>query len=101
MSRFAAACAKAYRAKHDGTRLVLILPYLPTERRDNYPDEYDMTLYPPLEHVPPRYAISHRNRWMVDQADVIIAYVTRSWGGAHAMLQYATKKGRPVFDLTQ
>lgn len=27
------------------------------------------------------WAIFRCNRWMLEQADVVVAYVTRSWGG--------------------
>ena len=37
--------------------------------------KYDGTLYPPLETIPRRFAISHRNRWMVDAAGVGVACV--------------------------
>ena len=32
-----------------------------------------------------KFAISRRNEWMVDQADVVVAYVTHGWGGAAAV----------------
>ena len=41
---------------------ILILPY-PDRKADM--TLYDSTLYPPLENVPKRFAISHRNKWMV------------------------------------
>ena len=34
---------------------------------------YDWTVYSGLENVPRRYAISHRNRYMVDKADFVVA----------------------------
>ncbi len=43
---------------------------------------YDETTYPPPENTPLRYAISRRNKWLVAQADTIIAYIICSWGGA-------------------
>lgn len=68
---------------------VLVLPYL-----DRKYDEklYDSTVYPPLENVPKRFTISKRNEWMVEQADVVIAYVTHDWGGAAKTLEYAVRK---------
>jgi len=55
-----------------------LIPYL---NREYSTDLYDDTTYPPLEDVPKKYAISRRNEWMVDQADVVVAYVTHGWGG--------------------
>jgi hypothetical protein len=60
--------------------------------RDYDESLYDGTTYPPLEEVPPKFAISKQNEWMVDQADVVVAYVTHGWGGAAATLQYAERK---------
>ena len=51
------------------------------------------TLYPDgLELVPKRFAITHRNRWMVEHSEFIIAYVNRSYGGAAQTLSYAERK---------
>ena len=75
---------------------ILILPYLDKQVDASH---YDGTIYPPLENVPKRYAISHRNRWMVDQADMVIACVDHDWGGAAKTLEYAVKKGRRIINL--
>ena len=53
-------------------------------------------MYPALEHIPRRYAITHRNRYMVDKADFVVAYVTHGWGGAAETLEYANKKKKSV-----
>ena len=37
------------------------------------------------------WAIFRCNRWMLEQADVVVAYVTRSWGGA---AQFAARGAR-------
>ena len=71
--------------------LILVLAYLNTERNTS---GYDSTVYPPLEAVPRRVAITHRNRWMVDVADVVVAYVLHDWGGAATTLRYANQKAK-------
>lgn len=43
---------------------------------------YDDVVFPPIESVLFKFAISRRNEWMIDKADVVIAYVTHSFGGA-------------------
>ena len=55
--------------------------------------------YPPIENVPLRYAISKRNEYMVEKADVIIAYVNHSWGGAATTLEYAKRKHKNIQEL--
>jgi uncharacterized phage-like protein YoqJ len=72
---------------------VLVLAYLNQEIDTEH---YDETSYPPLEEVPQRFAISRRNRWMVDQADTVIAYVLHDWGGAVQTLQYAMRKHKRI-----
>lgn len=81
------------KTKYPHIQSVLVLPYL-----DRKVDAgiYDYTTYPPLERVPRRYAISHRNRWLEDQSDVVIAYVLHSWGGAASTLEYAQKKNKTI-----
>ena len=74
-------------------RSALVLPYLD---RKIAAEEYDHTIYPPLETVPTRFAILKRNRWMVDKADVIVAYVIHEWGGAAATLRYAESREKTV-----
>ena len=54
---------------------------------------------PPLEKVPPKYAISERNKWMVSEADLIIAYVKYARGGAYSGLQYARRRGKRIINL--
>ena len=77
---------------------ILILPY-PDRAEDA--SLYDGSIYPPLENVPKRYAISHRNLWMVNQADMVIAYVDHDWGGAAKTLETAQKKKLPIINLAE
>ena len=46
--------------------------------------------------VPRRFAISYRNRWMVESADVVVAYVLHDWGGAAKTLRYAKQKKKQI-----
>ncbi len=91
--RFATCCQK-YKQTHPHVTLVYVTPY-PNRTQSGY----DATLYPPLETVPPRFAVSRRNRYMAERADVVIACVTRDWGGAYATFCHAKRKGKVVFNL--
>ncbi|MBQ8400999.1 MAG: hypothetical protein IJX14_03625 [Clostridia bacterium] len=75
---------------------ILILPYLDKQVDTSL---YTGTLYPPLENVPKRFAISRRNKWVVEQSSVIVAYVDHSWGGAVKTLEHAVKKGLRIINL--
>ena len=89
-------CAVTLREMQKGyphIRLILVLPYL---NSNILTAVYDETLYPPLETVPKRFAISKRNEWMVQESDVVVAYVTHGWGGAAKTLAYAEKKKKQI-----
>lgn len=79
-------------------RSSLVLAYL---NRDYNAELYDDTIYPPLERVPLRHAISQRNRWMVDTADVVVSYVIHSYGGAATTLRYAERKCKRIIRLVE
>jgi uncharacterized phage-like protein YoqJ len=93
--RMAASVVWELKKKYPQIQSVLVLPYLD---RKICADNYDGTTYPPLEAVPKRFAITHRNRWMVDQSDVVIAYVLHGWGGAAKTLEYAQRKHKLIIN---
>lgn len=78
----------------------VILAYMPGKKEEFPAADPPMTIYPDgLESVPPRFAITHRNRWMVEQADRMIAYVGHGYGGAAQTLRYAQRKKLEVHNL--
>ena len=89
----AASVLREQKKRYSQIELVLVLAYLNTGRDTS---GYDSTVYPPLETVPRRFAISHRNRWMVESADVVVAYVLHDWGGAATTLRCANQKKKQI-----
>lgn len=95
----AAAAVRVAKTVHrdKNVQLYLIEPYLHTGlNRDKDYNEilYDGIIIPQeLVGVPPKAAIQKRNRWMVDQAELLIAFVYRDYGGAYETLKYANRKG--------
>ena len=69
------------------------------KRKNDILNVYDSIIYPPLENVPYKFAISKRNQWMVQQSDFIIAYVSTHFGGAYKTLLYAHKQNKPYVNL--
>ena len=88
-----AAVLRELKKDYPHIRLILVLPYLNSSM---ITEGYDETVYPPLESVPKRFAISRRNEWMVRECDVVIAYVTHGWGGAVKTLEYAQRKKKRI-----
>ena len=60
------------------------------------------TIYPyGLETVPRRYAISARNRWMIENSDIVVSYVTHNVGGAAKIKELAEKKHKIVINIAE
>ena len=59
----------------------------------------DTSIYPPIENTPPRFAITKRNEWMMTNADLIIAYIDHSYGGAYKSLEVAKRKRKKIINI--
>ena len=81
--------------------LIFITPYLDKNysKLEFAKYHYDDVIFPPLEKVPRKFAILKRNEWMVNEADLVIAYVMYSWGGAAKTLEYAKRKKKTIINL--
>ncbi|MBR2885932.1 MAG: hypothetical protein IKB93_14265 [Clostridia bacterium] len=78
----------------------VVLAYLPTEK--NKYDNLTNTIYPEgLETVPKRFAISWRNKWMIQQSDFVVTYVTHNFGGAWQFKAMAERQGKMVIELSE
>ena len=89
--RMAARTVHEHKQYAAGFESVYVLPYL---NRKVDLSLYDSTVFPPLENTPPRFAILKRNQWMVDESELVVAYVRHSWGGAANLLEYAKKRDK-------
>lgn len=78
----------------------VVLAYMPGKK-----EEYSLytpmeTLYPEgMESIHPRFAISRRNKWMVQESDVVVTYITHSWGGAAQFAELAERKHKKVINI--
>jgi len=83
--------------------LIFITPYLDKNysKLEFAKNHYDDVIFPPLENVPRKFAILKRNEWMVEEADLVIAYVMYSWGGATKALEYAKRKKKRIINLAK
>ena len=75
---------------------VVVLAYMPCKQHE---DDLDTMLPEGIEFVHPRYAISWRNSWMLQQSDYVVTYITHSWGGAAKFADKARKQGKRVFNI--
>ena len=86
-------------------QLYLIEPYFHTglNRDKDYNEKlYDGIIIPQeLLGIHPKAAIQKRNRWMCDQAELLIAFVCRDFGGAYETLKYAERKHKRIINLAE
>ena len=83
------------RADYPQIRIYRVLAYLPKD--DSLIS--DSILPEGIELIHPRYAISWRNRWMIEHSDYVFAYVTHNFGGAARFVDEAKRKGKTVINL--
>lgn len=76
----------------------VVLAHLPGRSSDNT-DFSDTILPEGIERIHPRFAISWRNRWMLQQSDYVVAYVIHDWGGAADCVKRAIHSGRTVINI--
>ena len=102
---FAYDCCKKYKATHPDVSLIFITPYMTVEYQKNHLDyqkkRYDDIIYPEIEDKLPRFAITYRNRWMVEQADYVVCGINHDWGGAYKTYQHAKRKKKHIFNVTE
>jgi len=92
---------KEMKEKYPHIDISLILAYMPGKKDeyDDIPKHYD-TLFPEgLEEGPRRFAISKRNKWIVENSDYIIAYVRSGYGGAYDALKLAARRKKVIINL--
>lgn len=66
----------------------IVLAYMP--KKNEISDSH--TLLPEgIELVHPKYAISWRNKWMIDKSDYVVTYVRRNFGGAYRSIKMVKK----------
>ena len=100
---FAYNCCKKYKQAHPNILLVFITPYMTLEYQKNKLEyqstRYDAIIYPEIENRPLKFAITYRNRWMVDKADHVICAIDHEYGGAFKTYTYAQSAKKPIFNI--
>ena len=78
-------------------RFFVVLAYQPTEKESAYLTH--SVLLSGIVPLPPRFTSNSRNRFMLENADIVITYVTHSWGGAAKFKQMAEKRQKRIIEL--
>ncbi len=100
---FAYSCCKEYQKTYPQVKLIFITPYITESYQRNHLEYkknfYDEIIYPEIEKAPPRFAITYRNKWMVEKSDLVIAYVKSTYGGAYTTFKHAKRKKKEIYNL--
>ena len=83
----------------DNNDLTLVIPYgvADIEYYENY---YDNVIIPEIvDGVHPKLAITLKNRWMVEQSDLVIVNVEHRKGGAYTAMKYAERINKKIINL--
>ncbi len=95
---------KQFQKTHSLCKLYFITPYRSQKYLKNrlYLEEYyDGVILPDISESCTKFAILKRNDWMIEQADLIIAYVEHTWGGAAKSLEKANKLKKKIYNLAE
>ena len=78
----------------------VVLAYMPGKQTEY--DDYSDTMLPEgIESVHPRFAISWRNNWMLQQSNYVVTYIAHPWGGAAQFAEKANRQKKTVINLKQ
>ena len=85
----------------DNSSLILVLPYK-VKDMEYFFDYYDEVIIPEdIYKVYYKGAITARNKWMVDNSDVVIVNIERENGGAYNALKYAQAQNKNIINLAE
>ena len=79
----------------------IVLAYMPEKRASLCSGDLSDTIFPDgVETVPKRFAITYRNKWMLDRSDFVVTYVVHdAASGAAQFKKLAERKGKTVVEL--
>ncbi len=94
--RMAYAALVELRNRYQHIKIYRVLAYMP---KPGDTVTFDTIVPEGIESAHPRFAIIKRNHWMIDHSDYVIAYVTRTFGGADQSVERARKKGKIIIQI--
>ncbi|MBQ8212987.1 MAG: DUF1273 family protein [Clostridia bacterium] len=79
----------------------IVLAYMPQKSNMIQQVYLPHTLYPEsVANGIPKFAISRRNEWMLQKSDLVVTYITHSYGGAKKYQNKALQAGKKVINIT-
>ncbi len=96
-SLFSSAVRKAKKV-YPNIKLICVKPYFTNDintDRDYYAALYDDIIIPDeLADIHPKAAIKARNRWIINNSDIVLIYTLRNYGGAYEAKRFAERNSK-------
>lgn len=96
---------KLLKYKYPYIKIILVKYYFTNElnkNRDYYIQAYDSIIIPyELIEKHHKDVIKLRNRWMIDNSDIIVSCVFRDFGGAYEAVKYAINCKKEIIEVIQ
>ena len=91
---------KKLKPEYPQINYAVVRAYMPGKKTEYA--EYSDTMIPEgMESVPPYYAISWRNNWLLKQSDYVVTYITHSYGGAYQFARKAKSSQKAVVNISE
>ncbi|MBE6727620.1 MAG: DUF1273 family protein [Ruminococcaceae bacterium] len=94
---------KKLKQKYPHIKLFLIKPYFSSELNKNkeyYTSQYDDIIIPEsLAFIHPKSAIYERNKWMIDNSDIVVFNIQHNYGGAYKAFEYSVRTGKNIINI--
>ncbi len=87
--------------KYKHVEYTVVLAYMPRETHSEYATEYPTMLPEVVARSFPKFAISARNLWMIENSDTVITYANRNFGSAAKYKSLAKKKGKRIIEVSR
>ena len=101
-SLFSSAVRKAKKT-YPNIKLICVKPYFTNDiniDKDYYAALYDDIIIPDeLAGIHPKAAIKARNRWIIDNSDIVLIYTVRNFGGAYEAKRFAERNGKRLIKI--
>lgn len=99
---FSSAVRKA-KKNHPHIKLICVRPYFTQDinsKKEYYTTMYDDIIIPnELSGIHPKAAIKARNRWIVDNSELVVTYLIKNHGGAYDAVKYAQRKNKSIIHI--
>lgn len=83
----------------ENSDVTLVLPYK-VANLEYFEKYYDGIIIPEVVcGAYPKYAITLKNRWMIEQSNLVIVYAERKNGGAYTAMKYAEGLNKSIINL--